>query len=213
MKRTLWKLFPFTAIDSKAAEAWLNRLGNRAGGWAPPGCTQPGSGRPGSRYPTPSLRSRGGERTFLSFAGTRGGSWRPAAGRWSCTPPGRGRARSPGDRPGAGVPQLPPPGNPLAGPGGGFDADVPAQPAAAPGHGRAHGLAGAGLVAGELALWGGCLAGDGIYWLRVRRAGELLPAPWRGSGCGGGPHGRWCSWVRGCWLSCGFGPHTCEGGG
>src|SRR5699024_10444933 len=36
----------------------------------------------------------------------------------------------------------------LAGPGGGFDADVPAQPAAAPGHGRAHGLAGAGLVAG-----------------------------------------------------------------
>ena len=31
MKRTLWKLFPFTAIDSKAAEEWLNRLG--AQGW------------------------------------------------------------------------------------------------------------------------------------------------------------------------------------
>ena len=31
MKRTLWKLFPFTAIDSKAAEAWLNRLGEQ--GW------------------------------------------------------------------------------------------------------------------------------------------------------------------------------------
>lgn len=28
---------------------------------------------------------------------------------------------------------------------------------------------------GELVLWGGCLAGDAAYWLRVRRAGGLLP--------------------------------------
>lgn len=26
MRRTLWKLFPFTAVDSKAAEAWLGEL-------------------------------------------------------------------------------------------------------------------------------------------------------------------------------------------
>lgn len=31
MRKTLWKLFPFASIDSKAAEEWLNQLGRK--GW------------------------------------------------------------------------------------------------------------------------------------------------------------------------------------
>ncbi len=168
MKRTLWKLFPFTAIDSKAAEAWLNRLGEQ--GWRL-GSAQ--TGEPISYAVTP---EQGRREDFLVLC--RDAGWELAA---------RSRkmelyASRAGARP---IPletdqalecrsflrrgirwlaleaaltlmfllnlrQLLDTGGP---------ADWPALV----------------LWLGELALWGGCLAGDGIYWLRVRRAGELLP--------------------------------------
>ena len=176
MKRTLWKLFPFTAIDSKAAEAWLNRLGKQGWRLGSAGLYTARfwqTGEPVSYAVTP---EQGRREDFLVLC--RDAGWELAA---------RSRkielyASRAGARP---IPletdqalecrsflrrgirwlaleaaltlmfllnlrQLLDTGGP---------ADWPALV----------------LWLGELALWGGCLAGDGIYWLRVRRAGELLP--------------------------------------
>ena len=213
MKRTLWKLFPFTAIDSKAAEAWLNRLGEQGWRLGSAGLYTARfwqTGEPVSYAVTP---EQGRREDFLVLC--RDAGWELAA---------RSRkmelyASRAGARP---IPletdqalecrsflrrgirwlaletaltlmfllnlrQLLDTGGPT---------DWP-----------------------TLVLWLGGPCGAGA-WLGMGFTGSgfagpvsCSPAPWRGSGCGGGPYGRWCSWVRGCWLSCGSGPHTCEGGG
>ena len=176
MKRTLWKLFPFTAIDSKAAEAWLNRLGEQGWRLGSAGLYTARfwqTGEPVSYAVTP---EQGRREDFLVLC--RDAGWELAArSRKMELYASRAGARPvPLETDGAlecrtflrrGIRWL-------AG-----EAAVTLMfllnLLRAVGVGASAGWLDILLWLGELVLWGGCLAGDAAYWLRVRRAGALLP--------------------------------------